>query len=135
MKHKALALSLLATLAFGSCSSNKPPPPPPPLSVIVSDAKVQSIPKYLQYVGHVEAFATVNIVPQVQGVLMGSYFNPGDIIEEGALLFTIDDRPFTASLKQSEALLAQAQANLTNLYMKGTWRLDYIRLLFRRIET
>jgi multidrug efflux system membrane fusion protein len=47
------------------------------------------------------------------------YFNEGDFVKKGELLFTIDERPFQASLNQAlatvakdEATLGQAKANL-----------------------
>jgi multidrug efflux system membrane fusion protein len=96
-----------------SCSKKAPTHAPLPHNVIVADVKTQSLPKYLLYVGHVEATATVNIIPQVQGILTGSFFKEGDFVDEGSLLFTIDDRPFQAALTQAEALLVESQANLT----------------------
>lgn len=97
-------------LAF-SCS--KPaPPPPPPVSISTAVAATCNAPLFYDYVGHVIAYNTVSIVPQVQGYLTNVYFEQGQKVQEGDLLALIDVRPYQASLAQAEATLAQTIAEL-----------------------
>jgi multidrug efflux system membrane fusion protein len=70
-------------------------------------------------VGNVEAYSTINVVPQVGGQLTEVYFHEGDYVAKNAKLFMIDPRPLEAMVSQAEAnlardtaLLQQAQANL-----------------------
>lgn len=70
-------------------------------------------------VGPVEAYKTISVKSQVGGILTEMYFNEGDIVKKGQKLFTIDPRPYQASLDQAQAnlkrdqsLLGQAEANL-----------------------
>jgi multidrug efflux system membrane fusion protein len=65
------------------------------------------LPVYLQGVGNVEAFTTVEIRPQVNGPLLTVHFTEGQDVEKGRLLFTIDPQPFEIALRQAEAQLAK----------------------------
>lgn len=66
-----------------------------------------ALPVYLQAVGNVEAFSSVEIRPQVSGPLLSVEFREGQDVEKGQLLFTIDRRPFELSLRQAQAQLAK----------------------------
>jgi RND family efflux transporter MFP subunit len=48
----------------------------------------------------------------VSGYLDAIHFKDGQLVQKGDLLFTIDRRPFEATLSQTQANLAQARANL-----------------------
>jgi RND family efflux transporter MFP subunit len=49
---------------------------------------------------------------RVSGYLDAVHFQDGQLVRKGDLLFTIDRRPFEATLQQGQATLAQARANL-----------------------
>jgi multidrug efflux system membrane fusion protein len=53
-------------------------------------------PLQLSAIGNVEAYSTVSVKSQVGGVLTRVHFNfrEGQDVSRGALLFTIDPRPF-----------------------------------------
>ena len=102
---------LLILLLLASCSKKPSPPPPPPV-VTVACAQTRDMPIYREYVGHVEAYQTVEIKAQVTGLITGQYFQDGAEVKAGDLLVTIDDRPFQAALLHAEGALAQAAANL-----------------------
>ncbi len=107
---KLLSLCILL-LCFSGCGSpTAPPSPPPPVNVAKSIQK--DAPIYFDYVGHIEAFSTVNIQSQVAGTLVSQHFTQGADVKQGDLLFVIDPRPYEASLKQAEATLAQNIAAL-----------------------
>ena len=75
------------------------------------------MPVQLQAIGSVEAYSTVSVKTQVTGELTGVYFQEGEDVKKGALLFTLDKRPFEAELKKQEANLEHdiAQARLARL--------------------
>jgi membrane fusion protein, multidrug efflux system len=90
---------------------------PPP--VLVAKVVERNVPIEIISVGNVEAYSTINVVPQVGGQLTEVYFHEGDYVAKGAKLFMIDPRPLEAMIAQAEAnlardtaLLQQAQANL-----------------------
>lgn len=98
-------------LCLVACSKTPPPPPEPPY-VRVEKPIVCDAPIYFEYVGHVEPNLTVQIKPQVDGVLTGKYFVEGQEVCENSLLMTIDPRPFQVQLENAQGQLAQSIANL-----------------------
>jgi membrane fusion protein, multidrug efflux system len=80
--------------------------------VIVATAVAKAVPEQLRAIGNVQAYATVLIRARVGGELLAVHFKEGDEVKSGALLFTIDPRPFEAALKQAEANLARDRAQL-----------------------
>lgn len=75
--------------------------------VTIATVAERSLPLYIQAVGNVEAFSTVEIRPQVSGPLLSVHFTEGQDVEKGQLLFTIDPRPFELALRQAEAQFAK----------------------------
>ena len=102
---------LILLLVFAACSFKKETPAAkPPVPVTVAKAVVKSVPDQVRAIGNVEAYNTVSIKAQVNGAIARVHFREGDDVARGALLFTIDPRPFEAALKQAEAALARDQA-------------------------
>ena len=90
-----------------------------PVPVVVTTVTKRDVPIEIAVVGNVEAYKTINVIPQVGGQLTNVYFNEGDYVKKGDKLFTIDPRPFQAQLQQlqanllrDQALLSQAEANV-----------------------
>jgi membrane fusion protein, multidrug efflux system len=112
----AIALMLTASVASVSCSS-KTAAVGPDLAVPVNVAKAvkKTVPIKLSAIGTAEAYSTVSIKGQVNAILQEVHFKQGDFVKKGDLLFTLDARPFQASLAQAQANLARdkAQADLT----------------------
>src|ERR1700736_584934 len=91
----------------------------PPAPVSVATAVTQDVPTYLDAIGKTVAREVVSIQPQVSGRIVKIHFTDGANVKKGDMLFTIDTRPFEASLRQAQANLArdgalkkQAEANL-----------------------
>ena len=87
--------------------------------VTVALVSQKNVPVEVQVIGNVEAYSTITVKAQVGGQLTNVYFNEGDYVRKGALLFSIDRRPLEAALNQAianvardEAALGQAEANL-----------------------
>jgi multidrug efflux system membrane fusion protein len=62
----------------------------------------------------VEAYSNVSVRAQMAGEVERAYFTQGEDVKKGQLLFTLDRRPFQATLNQLEANLARDQAQLAN---------------------
>ncbi|MEH2330920.1 efflux RND transporter periplasmic adaptor subunit [Nostoc sp.] len=87
--------------------------------VVVATATQKTIPIQLSATGTAEAYSTVSVKSQVGGQLTGVYFQQGQNVKKGDLLFKIDSRPLQAALMQANAAKAkdlaqvkQAQANV-----------------------
>jgi multidrug efflux system membrane fusion protein len=108
---------LLAALLAGACSSgpregggdHKQAVP-----VSVATAMQKDVPVQLRAIGNVEPFSTVSVKSQVEGQLARVHFVEGQRVDKGALLFTIDPRPFEAALRQAQANVARDVAEARN---------------------
>ena len=85
-----------------------------PLSVRAAQAVVKPMPVLIEAVGTVEAEHSVQVRAQVNGVLEKVYFNEGDRVKAGQVLFLIDPRTYDAQYKQALAALARDKAQLEN---------------------
>ena len=79
-----------------------------PVSVI--QVHQQDVPRYLSAIGSVQSLHSVQIRPQVEGVLTRVLVKEGQSVRAGDLLATLDDRSIRASLAQAQAQLGQSQA-------------------------
>jgi multidrug efflux system membrane fusion protein len=100
----------------------------PPAPVSVTPAVAQDVPTYLDAIGKTVAREVVSIQPQVSGRVTRIHFTDGENVRKGDLLFTIDTRPFEASLRQAQAnvskdnaLKKQAEANLVREIAQAKW--------------
>ncbi len=107
-----LVLSLIATIS--ACSGKPQPPQKPPVPVTAGTVVQKTVPVQIRAVGNVEAYSTVSVKSQIGGVLTHVHFREGQDVNKGALLFTIDPRPYEAALKQAEANLTKDIAQLEN---------------------
>ena len=104
----AVLFCIPVALVLGACGPKKEPPRDrPPVPVQVASSRVESVPLQIRAIGNIEASNTVAIKAQVSGVVSRVHFREGQDVQKGDLLFTIDPRPFEASLKQAEAALAK----------------------------
>jgi membrane fusion protein, multidrug efflux system len=84
----------------------------PPPTVVVADVEQRTVPIYSEYVGQTRAHETVELRARVEGVLQKIYFREGSAVRKGQLLFTIDKKPFEASLQSAKAALDKSQSDL-----------------------
>jgi multidrug efflux system membrane fusion protein len=123
-------LGALPSLIFTGCSNKAAQGeferPPAPVSATVAVA--QDVPTYLDAIGKTVAREVVSIQPQVSGRITKIHFTDGANVKKGDLLFTIDTRPFEASLRQAQAnvskdlaLKKQAEANLAREVAQAKW--------------
>jgi multidrug efflux system membrane fusion protein len=71
-------------------------------------------PIYLDGIGTVQAFSTVTIHSQVNGVLQKVAFKEGQDVKAGDRLAVVDPRPYQAQLDQAAARKAEDEAQLFN---------------------
>src|ERR1700736_2663063 len=107
----ALCLAALSAIFFVGCTNkaqqsfDRPPAP-----VSVAAAIGQDVPTYLDAIGKTVAREVVSIQPQVSGRITKIHFTDGANLKKNDLLFTIDTRPFDASLRQAQANLSRDEA-------------------------
>ena len=86
----------------------------PAAVVVTATAAAKDVTVVEHTVGTVVANATVQVTAQVTGQLMRAYFQEGQIVKQGDLLFEIDPRPVKAALDQAQAQLAKDEAQRIN---------------------
>ena len=91
-----------------------------PVPVVTAKVQTKSVPVNIPAVGTAEAMSTVQIRGQVTGQLSQVHFGEGQDVKKGQLLFTIDPRPFEATLQQAEAVLARDTATAKNSEQQRT---------------
>jgi RND family efflux transporter MFP subunit len=113
MHSTALIRSLLPAAALAvlltACGKAPPQGPPPPPEVSVATVPERDINEWDEYTGRLEAVNTVEIRPQVSGVLQAVAFTEGKEVKLGELLFQIDPRPFQAELARAQAQQEQSR--------------------------
>ena len=111
----ALALCV-AVLALAACSRSdgdakaKVAPRPAAVPVTAATVEARNVPVQIQGIGNVQASSTVSVYSLLSGQIFQVHFREGQDVSAGALLFTIDSRPFEAALQQAQATMAQHQA-------------------------
>ncbi len=107
-------VSIVMTVFLFSCSKKSGPPLRPPVPVTAVAVVQKTVPVQIRAIGNVEAYSTISVKSQIEGVLTRIHFEEGQDVNKGDLLFTIDPRPYEAALKQAEANLAKDTAQLEN---------------------
>ena len=108
-----IASLLMLTACSGDPSAradSKAAPAPEAVPVGVTTAVAKSVPVQVLANGTVQAMATVTINSQVDGQISAIHFTEGQDVKQGDPLFTLDQRPFEATLRQAQANLARDTA-------------------------
>jgi RND family efflux transporter MFP subunit len=106
-----LASLLLTALLLPACSDNEYAPPPAP-KVTVATPEQRDVTLYGEYTGTTRAVESVEVRARVKGFLVNMHFEPGDMVSQGDLLFTIDPEPFQTELQATRADRDRARAKL-----------------------
>ncbi|QXI37715.1 efflux RND transporter periplasmic adaptor subunit [Pseudomonas xantholysinigenes] len=110
----ALVLVILAAVGFWLSQRRVAPPNHIANAVPVRVVTVaqQDVPRYLSAIGAVLSLHSVEVRPQVEGVLNQVLVKEGQWVKAGDLLASLDDRAISANLDQARASLGQTQAQL-----------------------
>jgi RND family efflux transporter MFP subunit len=82
----------------------------PPVTAAAAVRK--DVPLYDEFSGRLDAVATVEVRSRVAGTLDKVHFADGQDVKQGALLFSIDARPFGAELARQQAQLASVRSSV-----------------------
>lgn len=107
--------SVLIGITLAGCgaqsdeAANVPPPPP---EVDVARVQAEDVVLWGSFTGRVAAPETVEVRPRVSGYIEGIGFDEGQLVQEGDILFVIDQRPYLAREQLAAAELERAQSQL-----------------------
>lgn len=104
--------TILASLLTVVACKEAPAPAPSPPVVKAATVLVRDVPIYLEAIGQTRGNTEIEIRARVEGFIESVDFAEGTLVRKGQLLYTIDPRPFEASLAQAKANLAGAEADL-----------------------
>lgn len=83
--------------------------------VLIQAVEQQSISPKKTFIGHVEAIKSVDLRPQITGYVEKVLFQEGSLVNEGDILFIIEQKRYLANVELREAELAKAKANLVRI--------------------
>lgn len=100
---------LLCLMASGCGRTNEFVPPPPP-TVTVANPVLRDVTTEKRFTGRTDASERVEIRTRVTGFLEDSEITEGTRVEQGDLLYTIEQAPFQAALDAANANFRSATA-------------------------
>lgn len=110
----ALWLVLLAWVVVTLTACGKSPSevkkPPKPVPVEAARVIQKDTPLFLDAIGTVRAYNTVDVRSRVTGALVRTFFKEGDRLTKGTDLFVIDPEPFRTKVNEAHAKLKQTLA-------------------------
>src|SRR5436305_14097082 len=116
--HGLLCTAVLLASLGVACSGSGTSPSrarasaPQTIPVTVAAVQKQDLPVYLNGLGSIAAFYTVEVKGRVDGQLGDVRFREGEFVRKGDLLAVIDPRPYQVQLDQAQAQLFKDQASL-----------------------
>lgn len=109
------AVALAAVLTVTGCSLGKSEAPDPvdtTIRVMVDTASRGDISVRSQYIGRVEPDQQVAVIPRTMGEVLAAYYNVGDRVEVGDVLFEIDATDIQLQVDIAQAGFNSAQASV-----------------------
>jgi multidrug efflux system membrane fusion protein len=121
-------ISFILPFALVGCAvgeAGNPPPAPPAPQVTTAEVAVHELHASADFTGRLEAVESVTVRPRVGGFVESVHFAEGGRVEQGALLYQIDPRPFKAEVDRlkAERERAVAQLGLAQSYRDRAQRL------------
>ena len=95
-----------------ACGEKAKPALPSPPVVTVAQPLRRLVTDYLELTGNTQAIKTVQLVARVAGYLDKVFFQDGQFVKEGQLLFLIQQNTYQDNLRQTEAAILQQKAQL-----------------------
>lgn len=80
--------------------------------VLIQKLETRDIAPKKTYIGHVEPIKSVDLMPQVTGYVEKVLFEEGSFVNEGDILFIIEQQRYIANVELRQAELESAEANL-----------------------
>jgi membrane fusion protein (multidrug efflux system) len=100
-------------LAFAVACSKENPVQQEALPVIpVVEVQRRDLPLSREFVGRTVGSVDADVRARVQGTLLEQHFEDGTEVQEGQLLYSIDQAPFLAKLAQAKGKLSEAKTKL-----------------------
>ncbi|MCP4835984.1 MAG: efflux RND transporter periplasmic adaptor subunit [Phycisphaera sp.] len=121
----AISAATCLGIVLAGCGGDKPAPKKaaPPLPVTVVEVEKRDIPDRRRFPGTTQAVTQVSLVARVEGFLEDRLFEEGSVVNEGHVLFVIEQPPYEAEVLKAAGAVLEAEAALELA------RIDYERNL------
>jgi membrane fusion protein (multidrug efflux system) len=96
----ATGCALAAGSVLGACKAPPPPSPPPPIVRAVT-LETRNIEQIREWLATLDGSTNAEIRPQVSGYIQKVNYQEGGVLRTGALMFTLDRRPFAAAVEKA----------------------------------
>jgi RND family efflux transporter MFP subunit len=106
----AVRLVLATSVAVGAAGTARAQGGPP--QVTVAPPLASRVAQWDEFTGRFEATERVEVRPRVSGYIDQVHFRDGSIVNQGDLLFTIDQRPFQLAVESAEADVVRTKAQV-----------------------
>ncbi|WP_337024394.1 MULTISPECIES: efflux RND transporter periplasmic adaptor subunit [unclassified Pantoea] len=108
-KRLLVAIAILAIIILVWAYSSSRPKPNPLVTAVVRQGNIENV---IAATGKMDAIERVNVGAQVSGQVKKLYIKAGDNVSKGELIAEIDDQPQRSDLRNAQAALSVAQADL-----------------------
>ena len=105
---RALACAVIISLATAASAWAQAGPP----EVMVAVPLASRVAQWDEFTGRFEAMERVEVRPRVSGYIDQVHFRDGSIVNQGDLLFTIDQRPFRLAVDSAQADVIRTKAQV-----------------------
>jgi membrane fusion protein, multidrug efflux system len=108
---------LLPLFLFAGCDTRdtaQDRPADRAVPVGVSEVEARTFLETIEDIGTLRAERTIEIKPEIAGIVTGIHFVEGERVNKGDLLFTLDDSKLLRELREREASLKAAEARVVN---------------------
>ena len=114
-RKRLIAMGIIMTLSMSTvaCGKKEEKTEISKVAVEVENPMTGELTNDTTYIGTVEPQQQVYVTPKVSGTVTAAYFEVGDTVKEGDVLFKIDDEAAQLQMKSAEASYSQAQAGVT----------------------
>ncbi len=108
-----IALALVVAVMVSACAEKKEVKQALLPQYSVEKPEIRDIVYHLDYPGFLESEQIVEIISRTEGYLQKMNVKPGEVVKEGDVLFVIEPKNYEDKVKEAEANLETAKANLT----------------------
>src|SRR6266513_4987065 len=108
--ERRILIFAVALLCAAGCKPKSGVAPPQPPTVSVVQPVAREVVEWDEYIGRLESPESVEVRARVSGYLDKVHFKEGKEVKKGALLFTIDRRPYRADVDRAVADYERAQS-------------------------
>lgn len=112
---KLTAMGLIVTLSLSAmaCGKTEEPEEVSKVAVEVQNPEIGELTVDTTYIGTVSPQEQVYVIPKASGTVTETFFDVGDTVKEGDVLFKIDDEAYQLQLASAKAAYDTAQAGVT----------------------